>query len=236
VSFSLSNEVIDRLLGSTVPSFQLTCRRTRNLGFGHLFYGLTRALRPQTVLVIGSKAGFAPICFALGLKDNEGHGIVGVECEATLLASTESRSTKLDFVDPSFSIDRADVSHWYGIGQWDDPAAVERKWAEFDVQDIIRHHKTTSQDYVRTLKTGDTIDLMYVDGDHSYEGITHDFEAFHPFLSEKGVVLAHDVDPVFEQEYPEAGGYRAYCEIPDSLYEKTRLPFYPGLAICRKKS
>src|SRR5262249_7351013 len=57
---------------------------TLNLGFGFVYYGLVRALRPRHILVIGSGFGFSVVCLALGLKDN-------------------ARGT-LTFVDPSYSV------------------------------------------------------------------------------------------------------------------------------------
>lgn len=46
-----------------------------NLGFGFLYYGLVRALRPKHILVVGSGFGFSLVCLALGLRDN-GKGLV----------------------------------------------------------------------------------------------------------------------------------------------------------------
>jgi hypothetical protein len=41
----------------------------------------------------------------------------------------------------------------------------------------------------------DKYDLIFIDGDHRYEGVKHDFETYRPLLSERGVILFHDVDP-----------------------------------------
>ncbi|HEV8631864.1 MAG TPA: class I SAM-dependent methyltransferase [Thermoanaerobaculia bacterium] len=39
-------------------------------------------------------------------------------------------------------------------------------------------------------------DLVFIDGDHSYEGVARDFELYRELLSERGAVLFHDVDPL----------------------------------------
>jgi hypothetical protein len=36
------------------------------------------------------------------------------------------------------------------------------------------------------------IDLIFIDGDHSYEGILKDFNRWEPFLKKGGLVLIHD--------------------------------------------
>lgn len=44
----------------------------------------------------------------------------------------------------------------------------------------------------RWLK-GAKLDLLFIDGDHTYEGVTRDFEAYRPFVRRGGVVLFHDI-------------------------------------------
>jgi len=40
-----------------------------------------------------------------------------------------------------------------------------------------------------------SFDLIFIDGDHRYEGVKRDFELYSELLSERGVILFHDVDP-----------------------------------------
>jgi predicted O-methyltransferase YrrM len=37
-------------------------------------------------------------------------------------------------------------------------------------------------------------DLIFIDGDHGYEASRNDFENYLPMLSEKGIMVLHDVD------------------------------------------
>ena len=39
------------------------------------------------------------------------------------------------------------------------------------------------------------IDLLFIDGDHSYEGVRADFEAYAPLVPEGGLVALHDIAP-----------------------------------------
>ena len=40
---------------------------------------------------------------------------------------------------------------------------------------------------------------MFIDGDHSYEGVKTDFELYSKILSDNGVIVIHDTDVEFEK-------------------------------------
>lgn len=39
------------------------------------------------------------------------------------------------------------------------------------------------------------IDLLFIDGDHSYEGVKKDFEIYQSFVANKGIIAFHDIVP-----------------------------------------
>jgi predicted O-methyltransferase YrrM len=43
------------------------------------------------------------------------------------------------------------------------------------------------------------IDVLFIDGDHSYEGVKKDFELYSTLLSDKGIIIIHDTDDRFEE-------------------------------------
>ena len=72
--FSLHPERLRSIFQHARPWGHHEAATELNLGFGFLYYGLVRTLRPQHVLVIGSGFGFSVVCLALGLKDNSEPG------------------------------------------------------------------------------------------------------------------------------------------------------------------
>lgn len=222
-----------RLLAETLPSYQATSVEDFNLGFGYIFYAVARAMRPESVVVIGSKAGFSPLCFALGMAANAGVGIHKAECYHTILRGPQSG--RLWFVDPSYAADRGDKDHWYGIGTWDDPGRTASLWESFGVGHVVQHYKMKSDDFLRRSDCPKNIDIVYIDGDHSYSGVVHDITQYAPRLSPQGIIIAHDVDPRLKDEFPDVGGYEAIESLPKTQYEVFRLPVYPGLAFIRPR-
>ena len=83
-SFSLEPDLLREILEHAKPLGHCEQAAQLNLGFGFVYYGLVRALRPRHVLVIGLGYGFSVVCLGLGLKDN-GAGV-------------------LSFVEPSYSL------------------------------------------------------------------------------------------------------------------------------------
>jgi predicted O-methyltransferase YrrM len=54
-------------------------------------------------------------------------------------------------------------------------------------------HSEATRDRIQTMLDGRVVDFLFVDGDHSYEGVKRDFELYSPLVREGGIVAFHDV-------------------------------------------
>jgi predicted O-methyltransferase YrrM len=189
-----------------------------NLGFGFVYYGLVRALRPEHVLVIGSGFGFSVVCLALGLKDN-GHGNV-------------------TFVDPSYSLfTDGPLKTIGGTAQWSDPQKVRAHFRRFGVERIVTHHKLTSgrlfADYdARRLPQ---IDMAFIDGSHAYADVRDDFINVLRHAQRNCYILLHDTN-IYVRELVRHAGVKRWLKVvaarPDD-FELIDFPFASGVAIVR---
>jgi len=48
---------------------------------------------------------------------------------------------------------------------------------------------------VREVLGQRTLDLLFIDGDHSYDGVKQDFEKYMPLVTQGGMVVLHDIAP-----------------------------------------
>jgi predicted O-methyltransferase YrrM len=217
-AFSLDDAMLSQILRSAKPLGHHEDPATLNLGFGFLYYGLVRTLRPRHVVVIGSGYGFSVVCLALGMKDN----CIG----------------QLTFVDPSYSALKHGLLHTVGgTSQWDDPNRVRAHFQGFGVGDIVTHVKATSSEFFDGYaKSGrPRIDLAFIDGNHSYADARHDFIGAVNRCRKDSYILMHDSNIYLREMVRHAGVKRWLNRISRERdrFEIVDFPFSSGVALVR---
>jgi len=217
VEFSLNPARLREIFKHARPLGHHEDPQTLNLGFGFLYYGLVRALRPRHVLVIGSGFGFSVVCLALGLKDN-GAG-------------------RISFVDPSYSVFKHGPLHTVGgTAQWDDPHKVRAHFARFDVAHVITHYKATSAEFfAEHAPRLPAIDVGFIDGSHAYADVRHDFIGMLQHTHRNSYLLLHDTNIYVRELVRHAGVKRWLKRIAKAKehFEVVDFPFSSGVALVR---
>ena len=56
-------------------------------------------------------------------------------------------------------------------------------------------HKNSTLYQVKKLLDGKKLDFLFIDADHSYEGVKKDFEMYSPLVKTGGIIAFHDIVP-----------------------------------------
>ena len=54
-------------------------------------------------------------------------------------------------------------------------------------------HSTETLERVKQLLDGSAVDVLFIDGDHTYEGVKRDFELYSPLVRDGGLIGLHDI-------------------------------------------
>ncbi len=133
---------------------------------GHVFFArwLMRVFRPSVFVELGTHQGFSYFTFCEVVRENG----FDTKCHA--------------------------VDHWegdphsgrYGSDIFESVSDFNRRYSSFSSL-----HRMSFDDALAHF-TDNSVDLLHIDGLHTYEAVKHDFETWLPKLSDRAVVLFHD--------------------------------------------
>ena len=124
--------------------------------------------RPKTILEIGTASG-------------------GTLFLASLLATPDAKLISVDLPDGLFG---------GGYPDWKVPIYESISRANQSLT-LIRDdsHAESTINRVKELLAGDEIEYLFIDGDHSYEGVKADFDEYSQLVEEGGLIAFHDIVP-----------------------------------------
>ena len=96
-------------------------------------------------------------------------------------------------------------------------------------------HKREIVEKVKALLDGKKIDFLFIDGDHTYEGVKQDFEMYSPFVKKNGIIALHDI---IESKYKGCEVYKFWNEIQGRYEHRTLVEDYAqkwaGIGLIKK--
>jgi predicted O-methyltransferase YrrM len=179
------------------------------LGRGRfVLYGLVRCMQPKTIVEIGSSRGLSTCTLALGCRHNGAGRVYAIDPHVNnAWTDRGTHGTTLTFLGD--------------------------RLRDYELEPYCQVMTMTSQEIAETWS--EPIDLLFIDGDHTYEGVKYDFEAFAPWLTRHAVVLFHDS---MWEHYRQDANYRTDIGVPRYLdelqrrgYQTVTFPDVPGLTL-----
>jgi predicted SAM-dependent methyltransferase/cephalosporin hydroxylase len=135
-------------------------------------YDLLVERKLNTVVEIGTDAG----------------GLFWMLCQ---MATDEARIISLDFPEGNF---RSDAPY--------DPDKLASYKKGSQVLQFIKgdSHDPESLAELKRMINGSKVDLLFIDGDHTYQGVKSDFEMYSPLVKKGGMIVFHDI--LFHDKVP----------------------------------
>lgn len=169
--------------GADIP-YRWTHGATKeHLGDGLLVYSIIQHMRAKVCVCIGSGGGFIPRIMTQARMDL---------WEQKIFEGNNDKNW--GDIGTTYVVDACN-----GVGGKSD---IEDESSLFRSAFHPRFIKETSEKayYDFFVKQDIKIDVLFIDGDHSYEGVKLDFDLYSTILSDKGIIMIHDTDSTYENE------------------------------------
>ncbi|MDP9728647.1 hypothetical protein J2S04_001597 [Alicyclobacillus tengchongensis] len=152
------------------------------IGHRWFAYDLVSYCRPRKIVELGTHLGVSFFSFCQAVKDNR----LNCECIA--------------------------IDTWCGDAHsgfyTDEIYKIVEKIANDEFSKITRLMRMKFQEAL-PLISDESIDILHIDGFHTYEAVKNDFEEWLPKIAPEGIVLFHDIT-VYENEF---GVYQLWDEL-----------------------
>jgi len=174
---------------------------------GWLLHGLVHGLKPSVCVETGSARGLSACYIGMALKQL-GRG-------------------KLYAIDPH------EKTAWNDHNSLDTFQIMQSNLKKFTVEKYVEIIRGYSHEVSGSWSR--PIDLLFIDGDHSYEGVKRDWDLFVPHVQPFGVVIFHDTiwdlkpDPEWSRD--DMGVPRFVEELRASDYPVITLPENCGISM-----
>jgi hypothetical protein len=170
--------------GEMVPYLWSHGATSEHMGDGIMVYSTIQHMRAKNCVCIGSGGGYIPRIITQARLDLHKQNIFN-----------GNNDFNWGDIGTTYVVDACN-----GVGGYND---LENEHSFLRKVFVPRFIKSTSVDafYDFFIRQDIKIDFLFIDGDHSYEGVKKDFELYSTILSEKGIIMLHDTDGEYEETF-----------------------------------
>ena len=168
--------------GKPIPYLWTHGATDLHMGDGIIVYSLIQHMRAKVCVCIGSGGGYIPRIMTQARIDLHKQNIFNGNSDYNW-----------GDIGATYLIDNCS-----GIGG---PTDIDDASGFFRNTFRPRFIKSTSVDayYDFFVRQDIKIDVLFIDGDHSYEGVKTDFDLYSEILSDNGIIIMHDTDSTYEE-------------------------------------
>lgn len=140
---------------------------------GHIPFAfeIVSRLRPQIIVELGSYSGSSLAAF----------------CQAVEAVSLNTKCFGIDLWEGDIHMGEFDESVYQGITNY-----MSRRYPDICI--LIRQEFNDAVN----LFDDKSIDLLHIDGTHTYEAVSNDYYTWLPKISDRGIILFHDTNATYE--------------------------------------
>jgi len=156
----------------------------KHMGDGMILYSLMYFFKPKMSVCLGSGNGFIPRIMSSVNQDLKEEGFKRDDTEVILVDAFNGVA---------------------GVPDWDMDSF-------FPTAFRVNVLKTTTEKayYEYFIKRDIKIDMLWIDADHTYEGIKKDFDLYSQIMSENGIIIIHDTDKNYVDNFIESENHEPY--------------------------
>ena len=153
-----------------------------HMGDGIVVYSMIQHMRAKNCVCIGSGGGYIPRIITQARLDLHQQGIF-----------EGNGDYNWGDIGSTYVVDACN-----GVGG---PNDLDNEESFYRTKFYPRFIKSTSFDayYDFFVRQDIKIDILFIDGDHSYEGVKTDFELYSKIMSDNGIIIIHDTDANYEE-------------------------------------
>ena len=168
--------------GEPIPYLWSHGATVEHMGDGLMVYSIIQHMRAKICVCIGSGGGYIPRIMTQARIDLHKQRIFEGNADYNW-----------GDIGTSYVVDACN-----GVGG---PNDLDNEESFYRTNFYPRFIKSTSVDayYDFFVRQDIKIDVLFIDGDHSYEGVKTDFELYSNIMSDKGIIIIHDTDENYEE-------------------------------------